>query len=143
MQRSANFGATKQLIVLDHVISKNTVTPNPAKTAAIKEMEAPTNITELRRFMGIVNQLGKFSPHLAELSNPLRKLISTKQAWLWDTRQEKTFTNVKIDLPNPTDTTHKHKLRYLQTLLHTESCFVTTRRIMATSSLCLKSTNQH
>ena len=107
-----------QVTFLYHIISKNEVTPDPTKTATIKEMEAPTNITELCRFMGIVNQLGKFSPHLIELSSPLRKLLSTKQAWLWDTRQEKTFTNVKIDLPNPTDTTHKHKLRYLQTPLH-------------------------
>ena len=66
-----------QVTFLGHVISKNGVAPDPAKTAAIKEMEAPTNITELRRFMGIVNQLGKFSPHRAELSSPLRELLST------------------------------------------------------------------
>lgn len=28
---------------------------------AIVKMEAPWNLTELRRFMGMVNQLGKFS----------------------------------------------------------------------------------
>ena len=49
-----------QVTFLGHVISKNGVAPDLAKTAAIKEMEALTNITELRRFMGIVNQLGKF-----------------------------------------------------------------------------------
>ena len=91
-----------QVKFLGHVISKNGVTPDPAKTAAIKEMEAPTNITELRRFMGIVNQLGKFSPHLAELSSLLRELFSTKQGWLRDTRQEEAFTNIKTELTNPT-----------------------------------------
>ena len=91
-----------QVKFLGHVISKNGVTPDPAKTAAIKEMEAPTNITELRRFMGIVNQLGKFSPHLAELSSLLRELLSTKQGWLRDTRQEEAFTNIKTELTNPT-----------------------------------------
>ena len=91
-----------QVKFLGHVISKNGVTPDPAKTAAIKEMEAPTNIIELRRFMGIVNQLGKFSPHLAELSSPLLELLSIKQAWLWGTRQEEAFTNIKTELTNPT-----------------------------------------
>ena len=91
-----------QVTFLGHVISKNGVAPDPANTAAIKEMEAPTNITELRRFMGIVNQLGKFSPHLAELSSPLRELLSTKRAWLWDARQEEAFTNIKTELTNPT-----------------------------------------
>ena len=65
-------------------------------------MEAPTNSTELRRFVGTVNQLEKFSPHLAELSSLLKELLSTKQAWLWDTRQEEAFTNIKTELTNPT-----------------------------------------
>ena len=55
-----------------HVISKNVVTFDPAKTAAIKEIKAPINLIELCKFVDTVNQLGKFSPHLAELSSPLR-----------------------------------------------------------------------
>ena len=65
-------------------------------------MDAPTNITELRRFMGIVNQLGKFSPRIAEISSPLRELLSTKNDWLWDSRQEEAFTLIKTELTNPT-----------------------------------------
>ena len=38
------------------------------KTAAITDMTAPTNISELGRFMGMVNQLGKFSQLIAALS---------------------------------------------------------------------------
>jgi len=91
-----------KLTFLGHVISKNGISPDPTKTAAIKEMEVPTNIMELRRFMDIANQLGKFSPHIAELSSPLRELLSVKQAWLWDTRQEEAFTNIKRELTNPT-----------------------------------------
>ena len=49
-----------KLKFLGHIISKNGISPDPEKTKAIRKMEAPTNITELRRFMGIVNQLGKF-----------------------------------------------------------------------------------
>ena len=41
--------------------------------------------------MGAVNQLGKFSPYVAELSAPLRKLLSTKNAWLWGPEQETSF----------------------------------------------------
>ena len=65
-------------------------------------MEASTNSTELCRFVGTVNQLKKFSPHLVELSSFLKELLSTKQAWLWDTRQEEPFTNIKTELTNPT-----------------------------------------
>ena len=38
-------------------------------------MKAPTTVSEV---LGMVNQLGKFSPHLAHLTQPLRELLSKK-----------------------------------------------------------------
>ena len=60
----------------------------PQKMPAILEMEPPHNITKLHRFMGMANQLAKFSPHLAEISEPLHELFSTKQSWVWGTDQQ-------------------------------------------------------
>ena len=65
-------------------------------------MEPPCNITELRRFMGMANQLGKLSPNLAEYSQPLRELLSTKRGWLWGPDQEQAFARVKAELTKPT-----------------------------------------
>ena len=56
---------------LGHVINAEGISPDPQKTAAIKKMKKPSNISELRQFIGMVNQLGKFSPNIAELSKPL------------------------------------------------------------------------
>ncbi len=39
-------------------------------TAAIQMMSTPKSISDLRRFMGMVNQLGKFSPRIAEIGKP-------------------------------------------------------------------------
>ena len=50
---------------LGHVIDHNGVRPDQGKVSAVLKLKAPTNPTELRRFMGMVNQLGKFSPNLA------------------------------------------------------------------------------
>ena len=52
--------------------------------------------------MGMANQLGKFLPSLAELSQPLRELLSTKKAWLWGPSQENAFQQVKEKLSRPT-----------------------------------------
>ena len=54
------------LSFLGHIIDNNGISPDPEKTAAINEMETPQTPTELRRFMGMVNQLGKFTPHIAQ-----------------------------------------------------------------------------
>lgn len=60
-----------EITFLGHVINQSGISPDPNKTQAIKEMPAPSNVTELRRFMGVVNHLGKFSPNTAEFSAPL------------------------------------------------------------------------
>ena len=65
---------------LGHVIDSQGIHPDPAKTTAIAEMKPPTNITELRRFLGMANQMGKFSSSLADFSLPLRELLSPKNA---------------------------------------------------------------
>ena len=87
---------------LGHYISKEGVRADPDKTAAICRMEPPRSVADLRRFMGMVNQMGKFSPNIAEIGKPLRELLSTKRAWLWGSEQEQAFNELKLELTRPT-----------------------------------------
>ena len=86
------------LTFLGHTIDGKGISPDPQKTAAINKMASPKSTTELRRFMGMVNQLGKFSPRIAELSKPMRELLSSKRAWNWGPAQEEAFVKVKAEL---------------------------------------------
>ena len=95
------FRKTK-LKFLGHLIDERGIQADPEKTSAILEMSPPTNIPELRRFMGMVNQLGKFSRNLAQLTQPLRELLSKKRAWLWGPNQDQAFAEVKAELVKPT-----------------------------------------
>ena len=45
-----------------------------------------------------MNQLGKFSPNIAELSQPLRELLSTKTVWAWGPSQTDAFNKLKHEL---------------------------------------------
>ena len=65
---------------LGHVINREGISLDPKKTAAIQAMKPPSSITELRRFMGMVNQMSKFSPYIAQISKPLRELFSSKNS---------------------------------------------------------------
>ena len=65
-------------------------------------MASPKSTTELRHFMGMVNQLGKFSPRIAKLSKPMRELLSSKRAWNWGPAQKEAFVKVKAELTAPT-----------------------------------------
>ena len=44
----------------------------------------------------MINQLSKFSPHLADQVKPLRDLLSLKNEWLRETAQESAFAEVKM-----------------------------------------------
>ena len=94
-----------KITFLGHLIDENGIQADPAKTSSILQMEPPTNVPELRRFLGMVNQLGKFSRNLAELTQPLRELLSKKQAWLWGPNQEQAFSSIKNELSQPTTLT--------------------------------------
>ena len=91
------FGKTS-LKFLGHVIDRAGIQADPDKTSAITQMPPPTTVTELRRFLGMVNQLGKFSPNLAELTKPLRDLLSKTSDWLWGPEQDRAFAESKSEL---------------------------------------------
>jgi len=56
---------------LGQLVDHSGVHPDPDKVRAIRDMKAPTNIRELRQFLGMINQLSKFSPFLTDQTKPL------------------------------------------------------------------------
>jgi len=87
---------------LGHLVDSQGVSADPEKIAAISKMSAPQSVSDLRRFLGMANQLGKFSPLLSELTQPLRELLSIKTAWVWGPAQKQAFVKVKEELTRPT-----------------------------------------
>ena len=83
---------------LGHVIDEVGIHPDPNKVQAILDIKAPTNVVELRRFLGMVTYLSKFSPNLSQKIKPLKGLLSTKNEWLWDKGQQDAFTQLKEEL---------------------------------------------
>lgn len=72
------------------------------KTQAVSNMKAPSSVSELRQFLGMANQLGKFSPRLSQISQPLCELLSPSHAWVWGLPQEESFAAVKAESIQPT-----------------------------------------
>ena len=87
---------------LGHVIDKDGVRADPPKTSTIAKMPTPQSLTELRRFMGMANQLGNFSSKIADIGQPLRELMSAKRTWIWGAAQENAFKQIKEKLIKPT-----------------------------------------
>ena len=58
--------SNKEVKFAGYVLNKEGIKSDPEKTESIQDMETPQNVSDVRRFLGMVNQLGKFVPHLAE-----------------------------------------------------------------------------
>ena len=90
---------------LGTIVNAEGIQVDPKKVEAITKMAAPQHPSELR-FLGMVNQLSKFQPHIAELTKPLRDLLSTKNHWTWGEIQQEAFSSVKNSLATPTLALH-------------------------------------
>ena len=77
------------------VVSRDGMQPDLQKISALTEMLAPKSKKELQAFLGIINYLRKFSPDMSVVCKPLRKLMSSKATWTWDTSYQQRFEKAK------------------------------------------------
>jgi hypothetical protein len=80
---------------LGQTLGSQGIKADTEKIAAINELPEPQDVHELRRFMGMVNQLGKFLPNLTDVTEPLRGLLCSKSDWLWGPPQSSAFEKIK------------------------------------------------
>ena len=85
----------KSIMFLGQLIDERRIRLDPGKVAAIEAMTIPNNVTELRRFLGLINHLSKFAPNLADKTKPLRDLLIKNTQWIWEAAQQKSFEEVK------------------------------------------------
>ncbi|XP_056151372.1 uncharacterized protein K02A2.6-like [Lampris incognitus] len=93
--------AVDKIMFLGHVVGAQGIEADPGKIKAIKEMPTPKDVADVRRFRGMVNYVGKFSPRIAELTQPLRELLKTDTDWEWGSMQQRAFDELRQELSSP------------------------------------------
>ena len=73
----------------------NGLRPDKEKIRPVLEYTAPTNVKELRRFLGMVGWYSRFINNVAELKIPLLKLLYTEIKWSWGDEQTEAFEKLK------------------------------------------------
>ena len=87
-----------QHFVCGYLIRKDGIWPDPAKVTSLTKMPASKDVHDVRRFLGLANQLGRFSPNLASLSQPLRDLLVKRNSWCWTESHQTAFDRIKAEL---------------------------------------------
>ena len=73
----------------------NGVHPDPGKVDAVHALPAPTNVTELQEFLGLVTYLSPFIPGLSTLTASLRELLKKDTDFSWNCTYDIAFERVK------------------------------------------------
>ena len=83
---------------LGHRITKEGLKPTESKVQAIAQAPTPTNVSELKAFLGLVNYYGKFLPNLSTTLAPLHRLLARGARYQWSQTQQDVFDTVKSQL---------------------------------------------
>ncbi|XP_052896596.1 uncharacterized protein K02A2.6-like [Anopheles moucheti] len=96
----------QQIEYLGFIVDRRGLRPNPAKIDAILKLPAPTNVSEVRSYLGAVNYYGKFVPKMRDLRYPLDVLLQNESKFIWTRECERAFTQFKDILSSDLLLTH-------------------------------------
>ncbi|KAL5583519.1 hypothetical protein UlMin_015961 [Ulmus minor] len=85
----------KSVQFLGHVISKDGISVDPSKIEAVSKWPAPTNVTEIRSFLGLAGYYMRFVEGFSSLSAPLTALTKKNKKFEWTERCEQKFQELK------------------------------------------------
>ena len=77
------------------VFSTQGYSPDPEKIQGISEMTPPQMKQELQSFLGAVNYLQTFIPHLSSNTEPLWALLKKENSFTWDENSNTCFQKIK------------------------------------------------
>ena len=80
---------------LGHRIDNQGLHPIVEKVEAIRDAPAPTNVSELRSYLGLLTYYSKFLPNMSTVLAPVYKLLRKDVKWSWKEEQRKAFDTSK------------------------------------------------
>ena len=80
---------------LGHVISKEGVRVDPKKVEVVSNWPRPTNVTEIRSFLGMAGYYRRFVKDFSRISALLTRLIKKQVKFEWDDTCEQSFQKLK------------------------------------------------
>ena len=85
----------KKIKYLGHVLDQDGVHVDSEYVKAVKDMPDPTNISELRTFLGMGGYYRSFIPSYAKVAQPLYDLLKKTSTWKWTDTEKQAMSQIK------------------------------------------------
>jgi len=102
--------ACEELEFLGHVIGKNGIAPDDRKIQAITKFPPPTNVKEIRSFLGMTGFYRQFIQDYSEITKPITNLLKQRNAFRWTNECQAAFELLKNCLINSPILAHPNKI---------------------------------
>lgn len=83
---------------LGYEISEKGLKPGEEKIKAVSEFPRPTNVHQIRQFVGLASYFRRFVYNFSLIVRPLTKLTKADAQWQWGDEQENAFQDLKAKL---------------------------------------------
>ncbi len=98
--KKCSFAATN-VNYLGHTISVDGITPDKERVEAVLEKPKPTNIREVKGFLGFAGFYRKFIQSFSRVAEPLLRLMKKDSKFVWGEEQEAAFQTLRTALLSP------------------------------------------
>ena len=88
----------KEVLYLGHVVSNEGISTDPQKTEAVKNWPVPSNIHDVRSFVGLCSYYRRFIQSFAKKAHALHRLTEKGQPFIWTPECQDSFNSLKESL---------------------------------------------
>ena len=90
--------ARNEIKYLGFIVNRFGIKPDEEKVKAIKSLKPPTNVRQVRSFLGMCSWYRRFVPNFAKITESLVKLTKKYARFSWNEENQKSFDYLKSSL---------------------------------------------
>ena len=85
----------QEISFLGHIVTSQGIKMEPGKVAAVKSWPPPTNIHDLRSFLGLAGYYRRFVKNFSTIAAPLGELLRKDAKFIWSNQHQEAFDKLK------------------------------------------------
>ena len=103
------FAIGQTLPFAGYIVSNDGIRPDPERVEAINKFPPPANLTGVRSFLGMAQQLSFFIPDFSQATAAIRQLLGKEKVFRWLPEHQQEFDKVYFRRTSSQDTSNPKK----------------------------------